>query len=317
MAHSDVYPNYSFHPWQVWPGAYDNACDAEWFPKPECPRVRITRDTPVAIMGSCFGRAVKESLIADGYHVITEERDHSAARHASAAWERVYTTFSMRQIFLYSFGDWNPDRRWWIAPRTGVVQDPYRRIVVYPDMETATSDFSEHRQCSRRAIEAARVFILVLEMTDIWEDIADGAVISLPSGPYVAEGGDMSCYRFRVSRYHENIVNMEAILSIMTRHNPDCHVILMISPVHLWTSFRSDTDIISAGCNAKSTLRAMADECASRHEHIAYFPALEIATTYRTIFHQPVFAAGRENFHIAPDNFQNIMKQFHHFYTQP
>ena len=317
MAHSDVYPNYFFHSWQIWPGAYDNPCNVEWYPRPENIRVKMTQDTPIAIMGSCFGRAVKETLIADGYSVITEEGGHSAAKHASAAWERVYTTFCMRQIFTYSFDDWNPDLRWWQAPQTGVIQDPYRRIVVYPDQETAEADFAEHCRCSRRAVETARILILILEMTDIWEDMIDGAVISMPSGPYVAEGGDMTRYRFRVSRYHENLKNMEDILSIMARYNPDCHIILMVSPVHLWTTFRKDTDIISASCNAKATLRAMADDCASRCERVVYFPALEIATTYRSICQQPVFAAGRENFHISPDNFHNVMKQFYRFYSSP
>jgi hypothetical protein len=316
MAKSDVYPDRFFHPWQVWPGAYDNPADADGYPKAESKALKISKDTPIAVLGSCFGREIKEALLADGYHVIEEEKEHRAARHASAAWERVYNTFSLRQIFGYTFDDWSPGLRWWQGPQTGIIQDPYRRIILYPTREEAERDFARHRLCSRRALEKARLLILTLETTEIWEDTADGAVISLPVGPYVSEGGDMSRYRFRVSRYRENLENMETIFALMARYNPECRIILMISPVHLWTTFREDTDVISAGCNAKSTLRAVADDCASRHENVFYFPALEIATTFRTIFQRPVFAEGRENFHVSRENVSEVMKQFYRFYHE-
>jgi len=314
MANSDVYPDRLFHSWQVWPGSYDNPCPAAWYPKPKAGDVKISRDTPIAVIGSCFSREIKEALIADGYDLISEEKDHRAAKHASAAWERVYNTFCLRQIFRYTFEDWLPDLRWWQGPKSGIIQDPYRRIILYQDREEAEADFARHRLYSRRAIEKARILIITLEMTEIWEDMVDGAVISLPAGPYVSEGGDMSRYRFRVSGYRENLDNMEYILAVMAQYNPDCRIILMVSPVHLWTTFREDTDVISAGCHAKSILRAVADECASRYEHVLYFPALEIATTYRMIMKEHVFAAGRENFHISRENFLNVMKQFYSFY---
>ncbi len=315
MVTCDVYPDRFFHPWQVWPGAYDNPVNADGYPRPLSTGLTISKETPIVSMGSCFSRQIKESLLEDGYNFITEEEGHKAAKHASAAWERVYNTFSMRQIFQYTFEDWQPNLRWWQGPKTGIIQDPYRRIVLYQTMEEAVTDFENHRLCSRRVLEKAEVLILTLEMTEVWEDRADGAVISLPAGPYVSEGGDMSRYRFRVSRYEENMKNMEYIFELMARHNPHCQIILMISPVHLWATFREDADVISAGGNAKATLRAMADECAARHDHVFYFPALEMATTHRMISREPVFAEGRENFHPDTENVRHLMKQFYHFYN--
>ncbi|MDD5168893.1 MAG: GSCFA domain-containing protein [Syntrophales bacterium] len=314
MANCDVYPDRFFQPWQVWPGSYDNSGDPDWYPRPESTGVTISKETPIVSLGSCFSRQIKEILLEDGYNLIAEEQDHKAAKHASAAWERVYNTFSMRQIFGYTFEDWEPSLRWWQGPNTGIIQDPYRRIILYQTREEAEADFANHRLCSRRVLEKAGILILTLETTEIWEDRLDGAVISLPAGPYVSEGGDMSRYRFRVSRYEENMRNMEYIFEIMARYNPCCQIILMVSPVHLWATFREDADVISAGANAKATLRAVADECAARHEKVFYFPALEIATTYRMIYGEPVFAPGRENFHPGMENVRNIMKQFYHFY---
>lgn len=267
-------------------------------------------------MGSCFAREIKTVLVREGFSYITEETLHPASKHASAAWERVYNTFSMRQIFDYSFGDWSPDRRWWIAPDSGTVQDPYRRIILYPSLNEAQEDFLRHREHSRRALARAEVLILTLGLTEVWEDVTDGSVICLPSGPYVNEGGDMSGYRFRVSRYAENLDNLEQIHRLMAEHNPTCRIMVTVSPVHLWATFRDDTDVISASCNSKATLRAVADEFAARHHNVVYFPAYEMATIYLPMIGQNIFTEGRENFHVNAETVEFIMKNFFETYCE-
>jgi hypothetical protein len=266
-------------------------------------------------MGSCFAREIKTVLLREGFSYITEETHHPAAKHASAAWERVYNTFSMRQIFEYTFGDWHPQVRWWKTPESGRIQDPYRRIILYDDLERAEADFEAHRGHSRKALESAEVLIITLGLTEIWEDGEDGSVICLPSGPYVNERGDMSRYRFRVSRYQENLENLERITTLMALHNPGCKIIVTVSPVHLWATFREDADVISASCNSKATLRAVADELADRYEQVVYFPAFEMATVFRPMVGQSVFAEGRENFHVNRETVEFIMKEFFAAFT--
>jgi hypothetical protein len=316
MARSDVHPVHRFKPWQVWPGSYDNPPADGHFPMIEPQGLRITTSTAIASMGSCFAREIKGVLIRDGYTYITEETDHPASKHASAAWERLYNTFSMRQIFEYTFEDWQPDLRWWKAPQSGTIQDPYRRIILYDSIAQADEDFRRHRTCSRSALEKAEILILTLGLTEIWEDQGDGSVICLPSGPYVNEGGDMGRYRFRVSRYAENLANLERIHEIMAANNPACRLIVTVSPVHLWATFREDADVISASCNSKATLRAAADEFAAAHENVFYFPAFEMATIYRPMLGEPIFAEGRENFHVNQDTIDFIMRQFFTAYGQ-
>jgi len=314
MARSDVHPVHSFEPWQVWPGSYDNPPADGTYPLPDNPRVRIGRDTRIASMGSCFAREIKTVLLREGYSYIAEEIGHPASKHASAAWERLYNTFSMRQIFEYTFGNWSPEIRWWKAPESGITQDPYRRIILYASTGEAEADFLHHVECSRRALQNADVLILTLGLTEIWEDRHDGSVICLPSGPYVNEGGDMTRYRFRVSRYAENLTNLERIHKIVSEHNPRCHILVTVSPVHLWATFRKDSDVISASCNSKSTLRAAADEFAHAHENVTYFPAYEMATIYRPLMGCSPFTEGRENFHVNQETVDFIMARFFEYY---
>ncbi|MFC1834579.1 GSCFA domain-containing protein [Thermodesulfobacteriota bacterium] len=315
MSRSDVHPIHRFQPWQVWPGSYDNPPADGSYPHPDTGGVVIDKSTPISSMGSCFAREIKTVLVREGFSYIVTEEGHPATKHASAAWERTYNTFSMRQIFQYTFEDWQPDLRWWISPESGKVQDPYRRIILYDSIEQAEADFARHRDCSRRALEQARCLILTLGLTELWEDKTDGSVICLPSGPYVNEGGSMDRYRFKVSRYSENLDNMEQIHRLMSAHNPECQLLITVSPVHLWATFREDLDVISASCNSKATLRAVADEFVSRHENVFYFPAFEMASIYRPIMGQSIFTEGREPFHVNQDTVEFIMGQFFDFYV--
>jgi hypothetical protein len=316
MARSDVHPVHRFETWQVWPGSFDNPPVDGNYPVPQNLGLEINPSTPIASMGSCFAREIKRRLLQRNYNYISEETHHPAAIHASAAWERVYNTFSMRQIFEYTFEQWNPDLRWWQAPQSHKIQDPYRRIILYDSIAAAEADFSQHRIFSRRALEKASVLILTLGLTEIWEDQVDGSVISLPSGPYVNEGGDMSRYRFRVSRYAENLENLERIYEIMARHNPDCRILVTVSPVNLWATFRKDIDVISASCNSKSTLRAVADEFTVRHENVFYFPAFEMAWLYQPLSGQTFFTDGRENYHVNKSTVKFIMRHFFSYYSK-
>jgi len=314
MAYSDVHPVHRFEPWQVWPGSFDNPPVDGNFPVPEQTGLTVDQSTAIASIGSCFAREIKRRLIQRGYNYVAEETRHPAAIHASAAWERVYNTFCLRQIFEYTFEDRQPDLRWWICPRSHKIQDPYRRIILYDSVEAAETDFAHHRIHSRRALQQAEVLILTLGLTEIWQDRVDGSVISLPSGPYVNEGGDMSRYEFKVSRYAENLANLERIHDIMARHNPDCQLLVTISPVNLWATFRRDLDVISASCNSKSTLRAVADEFTVRHENVFYFPAFEMATIYQPLSGLTYFTDGRENYHVNKNTVKFIMRHFFKFY---
>ena len=315
MARSDAHPGHRFEKWQVWPGSFENPPVDGNFPAPEAGRFTISPATPIASMGSCFAREIKRRLIQRDYNYITEETYHPASLHASAAWERVYSTHCMRQIFEYTFEQWNPDLRWWLAPESKKIQDPYRRVILYDNLEAAEENFEQHRIHSRKALEKAEVLILTLGLTEIWQDTIDGAVICLPAGPYVKEGGDMSRYRFRVSRYEENLENLERIHEIMSARNPECKILITVSPVNLWATFRQDIDVISASCNSKATLRAAADEFTARHENVFYFPAFEMATIYQPLSGLTYFSEGRHNFHVNKQTVKFIMQHFFKFFS--
>ena len=100
MARSDVHPIHTFKSWQVWPGSYDNPPADGDFPFPGRQGLQIDRDTRIASMGSCFAREIRTVLVREGYAYITEETDHPASKHASAAWERPWLRLSLEEAGL-------------------------------------------------------------------------------------------------------------------------------------------------------------------------------------------------------------------------
>lgn len=314
-ARSDVHPLRCFHSWQVWPGSYDNphSCDS---PLPDKPRPRLDKRTPIVGIGSCFIREMKQRLESAGFNFIQGEPENPIARHASAAWERLYNLFSLRQVLEYSLRDKLPSPRWWISPQTHMVQDPYRRIVLYDDLEQAENDFAMHRQRAREALLRARALIVSLDYIEIWEDSQNGAVICLPSGPYVIEGGDLSRYRCRASSLEENLQALEDIRALMARANPECLLILALSPIQQWVTFNEQSDVFSASFQAKALLRHAAEVFTALHPEVEYFPAYEIAMLQAPALGLPIFAAGRENFHVCSEILDLIAREFDRHYCQ-
>ncbi len=306
---SDVHPLHRFHAWQVWPGSYGNP-NAEDYPFCDAPRPRVDRDTPIAGIGSCFIREMKTRLLAAGCSFIEEEADDPAATHASAAWERLYNLFSVRQVLEYALLGKTPEPRWWVSAQTGMVQDPYRRIVLYDDREEAEAGFEAHRAAARRALTRARVLLLSLDYVDIWEDRETGAVICLPSGPYFIEGGDLGRYRRRSTRVAENVAQLKDIHAMLRAANPACQLVLVLSPIQQWAAFREDADVFSASCSAKAVLRAAVEEFLPGRPDVFYFPAYEMAMLQAPALGRPVFAPGRENFHVRAELCDAILREF-------
>jgi hypothetical protein len=93
-------------------------------------------------------------------------------------------------------------------------------------------------------------------------------------------------------------------------------MIVTVSPVNLWATFRTDADVISASCNSKATLRAAADAFVSRHDNVFYYPAFEMAWLYRPLMGDTFLSSGRENFHVNKPTVKSIMRRFFEYFAE-
>lgn len=280
--------------------------------------LRITKDTPIASMGSCFAREVKFYLLKHGYNYLVREAERSWALHASCGWERVYNTGSMRQIVDYTFDDdWR--MRWYEAG--GKYQDSVRNNVWYASRAEAEADFAAHRSASREVLTTCDVFVLTLGLTELWQSRETGAVWPSPTGVYakVNPAAFLREFEFRVSRYDENLANLRYVCEAFHAHNPQGRLLLTVSPVSLLATRRTDVDLFSANANSKATLRAVADVVQGEYDFVTYFPSYELATVICPLHNIPPFDLKHEMGpnHVGEGVVEVIMKTFEAIHLAP
>ena len=306
---------------QYWPKKDKYPVALKWLLKnyPELPK--INRNTTFSSIGSCFAREIKNWLIANNYnYLIGKENDSfcskelfpgdngvSPSSHASVAWERVYNTFTLKNIIDYSLSNKEfPERFLQVKSRNGkrYVSDILRSRIIYSDRNTAENDLINHTQQSSIILRSTNIFIITLGLIEIWEHEENGCVLAAHPGNSYKIPDE---FKPRVSSYNENLENINYVIKELTKANTDIKIILTVSPVHLLKTERKDTDVISASCFSKSLLRVVAESASQCFDNVYYFPSYEIATIVSNLDNIEAYP---DNHHVNKDVVANIMEVF-------
>lgn len=307
---------------QFWPKKDKYPVALKWFLKYHSELPKINSNTTFSSIGSCFAREIKNWLIKNNYnYLIGNENDNffhskelfpgdggaSPSSHASVAWERVYNTFTLKNIIDYSLGIKEfPERFLQIKSRTGdsYVSDILRSRIIYKSRKSADNDLINHTQQSKDILGKTEIFIITLGLIEIWEHERNGYVLAAHPGNAYKIPDE---FKPRVSTYNENLDNINYVIKELTRVNTDIKIILTVSPVHLRKTERKHTDVISASCYSKSLLRVVAESASQSFNNVYYFPSYEIATIVSNLDNLEVYP---DNHHVNRDIVDNIMDVF-------
>lgn len=261
--------------------------DRQRFPGLYEPRLRLTKDVPVATAGSCFAQHIGTWLRAAGCRLLDAEpapramSDVLARRFGyglfSGRYGNIYTARQLRQ-FLEEVADGEADPRH-VWENDGAFRDGFRPTVE-PDGLGSVAEVLLHRdyhlERTSRMLRQAELFIFTLGLTEAWEDAETGRVY--PLCPGVAGGTfDAERHRFRNFRHAEIIEDLHAIRALLHRFNPDMSLLLTVSPVPL-TATASGNHVLAATSWSKATLRAAAGDFVAETDRTDYFPSLELVT---------------------------------------
>ena len=185
---------------KVWPSKRKYKSVTEWIKQYGVKVPEISKSTPISSMGSCFAREIKDWLIKKNYNYLIGneiEKDFmshelfpgdqgkSPSIHAPLAWERVYNTFTIKNIIDYSLNGISiRDRFLEVEARSGrkYVTDLVRSRMIFRNLDEAKSNFANHAKESRKVLLDSEVLILTLGLVEIWQCEKSGLVIGSHPG---------------------------------------------------------------------------------------------------------------------------------------
>ena len=273
----------------------------------------IARGDRVATAGSCFAQHIARYLQSAGFNYFIPEDQPVLAFSQnenygtfSARYGNIYTVRQLWQLFQRAYGLFTPvDTAW--RRSDGRFVDPFRPRIQdrgYSSQEEVEEDRSVHLAAVRRIFEECDVFIFTLGLTEGWVSKTDGAVYPLAPGAVTTEG-EADNYSFHNFTVAEMEADLGRFVAALRRVNPDCRMLLTVSPVALVATYE-DTHVLPATIYSKSALRVVAETARRTFPMVGYFPSYEMITGPHTggRFFEPDF---RE---VRPEGVAYVMSIF-------
>jgi hypothetical protein len=252
-----------------------------WFTPRVDPKFKLRRDDKFYAIGSCFARGLENALLR---HKISVESAAPEFAKLQAANKEVSGLGFTNKYNTYSILN---ELRWALDPKSEFPRESIVQLTktTWDDPHTApTLEFADLQETlARRALMQAvtqrirncRAVIVTLGLAEVWRDIKADVFINRTPIPSLFNT-EPERYEFHLTRFAENLANLEAIHALLTQYgHPDVHIVVTVSPVPLMNTF-STMDIVVANTWAKSLLRAVAQEWAAAHANVDYFPSYEI-----------------------------------------
>jgi GSCFA family len=249
---------------------------------------RIGPGEKVGTLGSCFAQHLARFIARSGLEYFVPESAPAgmatgqAKAHQygvfSARYGNVYTVRQALQLFDRAFGVFAPAEDVW--EREGGFVDAFRPQIdpaPSPTAETVRRAAEAHLSQVRRVFTESRHLVFTLGLTEGWRSRIDGAVF--PVAPGVAGGSfDPARHEFVNFTAAEVAHDLAEFITRVEKVNPDCHVILTVSPVALIATYEPRHVWVSTTFS-KAALRVAADAAERRFDNVTYFPSYEIITS--------------------------------------
>jgi hypothetical protein len=276
-----------------------------------CPRSEpglITRQTPVATIGSCFAHEIRHWLIENGYNFLQTEPGLPGMPNfdcGSANYGPVYNTACMRQIFEAAYGLFDPAEKFW---RVGdKLADPFRRGIGWPDEAARGAELARHHAAVRRVAEESRVLIATAGLAEVWRSREDGATFFMVPPAEVFDPERHECVMTSVS---ENVENLERLYTLLRAKNPALRLMMTVSPVPMMATPTDQSGVV-VDCVSKATLRIAVDSFCRNHPEVVYFPA------YEYVKRIAVAAFEADHRHVRREVVAEIMSLFRRKFGEP
>ena len=229
-------------------------------------------------IGSCFARNMEPKLKELGFDVPT-----SRIAEVGSVTPMVLNNFSAPSIFNEVSWALDPDSAY--SPETHLypVGNKFADLHLagrwaYPTTRETALQRRDLIGGIYADLASAHALILTLGLLETWYDKSLGIYLnSAPMKSLIEAFPDR--FSMRVLRHAEALDYLRRTLELVrAKCREDIQVFVTVSPVPLQSTFRADTDVITANAYSKATLRSVAEECVQDFEFAHYFPSYESVT---------------------------------------
>lgn len=243
------------------------------------PGFKMQREDKIFAIGSCFARGVELALIGQKMDVLsrTAEFDSFPSMNGELplGFTNKYNTFS-----IYNELCWALDpaaefaRDSLVDLGNGIFYDPHTNPALQLTGLEQTIHRREIMQTVTSRISQCRVVIITLGLVEVWRDNTANVFINRLIPGMLSSYPDR--YELHLTSFVENLLNLERIHGLLSQFgHQDVQIVVTVSPVPLQATF-SGEDVVIANTHSKSLLRAVAQEWATSHENVHYFPSYEV-----------------------------------------
>jgi|688.fasta_scaffold173535_2 hypothetical protein len=125
-------------------------------------------------------------------------------------------------------------------------------------------------------IRLASIIIITLGLNEVWRDNKSNLYLnSAPS--FTSVRREIDRYRLEITDVAQNFDELQEMRAIIKTINPDARIIVTVSPVPMGETF-SGQDVAIANTRSKCTLRVAAEQFASLHSDVDYFPSFDMVS---------------------------------------
>lgn len=233
----------------------------------------INKQTPIGAGGSCFATEISHYLKRNDYNfIVTEPNEDSCA-----AWGGLYNTPSFRQLIEFSFGLRKRPNMLFECEDTGKLEywDPFREGVFFKSISEYEQNTKRHIAAAKEALSKVKVFVMTVGLNEIWRLNFDNSVLARYPRSMASH-----LVHNQVLTVEENVSELQQMLDVWRRFNPDLKIIITVSPVPLHATFRADEcHVITSTCHSKAVLRLAVEQFVRQNPGTAfYFPAFEVVS---------------------------------------
>ena len=262
------------------------------------PKFRIDPDHKIATFGSCFAQHLSRALVREGYNWLdAEQAPFGLSPQSCRAFN--YGVFSARTGNIYTTSLLAQWLEWALSPDAASEEvwvegqryyDPFRPAIE-PNGFASEKEMRLSRAEVLRALKigmtTSDIFVFTLGLTECWVNRRSSHAYPMCPGVHIGEFDD-GLHDFVNHGYRQVIDNLERAFELIRKVNSNVKFLLTISPVPL-TATASGRHVLTATTASKAILRAVADEMATSHDDVDYFPSYEIitGTPFRGMFYEP------------------------------